>query len=118
MEGAVGWSFAVPGSALWRTSRRVAVSSSSRSDTGERDSLLRRALLNAAEECRVPLETKIAGPSNIGNYLAGLGIAATAGFGVDYVGVHGTDERVRLDTIPVVQAVCHNAIVRLLGGAG
>lgn len=36
------------------------------------DSLLRRALLNAAEECRVPLETKIAGPSNIGNYLAGL----------------------------------------------
>jgi succinyl-diaminopimelate desuccinylase len=82
------------------------------------DSLLRRALLNAAEEYGVPLETKIAGPSNIGNYLAGLGIAATAGFGVDYVGLHGTDERIRLDTIPAVQAVYHNAILRLLGGAG
>jgi succinyl-diaminopimelate desuccinylase len=82
------------------------------------DSVLRSALLNAAEECGVPLETKIAGPSNIGNYLAGLGIAATAGFGVDYVGLHGTDERIRLDTIPVVQAVYHNAILRLLGGAG
>jgi succinyl-diaminopimelate desuccinylase len=82
------------------------------------DSLLRSALLNAAEECGVPLETKIAGPSNIGNYLAGLGIAATAGFGVDYVGLHGTDERIRLDTIPAVQAVYHNAVLRLLGGVG
>ena len=47
----------------------------------------------------------------------GPGIAATAGFGVDYVGLHGTDERIRLDTIPSVQAVYHNAILRLLGGA-
>nr|WP_322778752.1 hypothetical protein [Frankia sp. Cas4] len=29
-----------------------------------------------------------AGPSNIGNYLAGLGIPATAGFGVAYEGMH------------------------------
>jgi len=42
---------------------------------------------------RGPLETKIAGPSNIGNYLAGLSIAATAGFGVDYVGLHGRPGR-------------------------
>jgi succinyl-diaminopimelate desuccinylase len=81
-----------------------------------KDSRLRRALLDAGQECGVPLETKIAGPSNIGNYLAGLGIAATAGFGVDYIGLHGTDERIRLDTIPAVQAVYHTAILRLLGG--
>lgn len=79
------------------------------------DSRLRRVLLDAAEECGVPLETKIAGPSNIGNYLAGLGIPATAGFGVDYVGLHATDERIRLDSIPTVQAVYHNAVLRLLG---
>jgi hypothetical protein len=39
-------------------------------------------------------------PSNLGTYLAGLGIPATAGFGIDHVGLHATDERIRLDTIP------------------
>jgi succinyl-diaminopimelate desuccinylase len=53
-------------------------------------------------------------PSNIGNYLAGLGIPATAGFGVDHVGLHATDERIRLDTIPAVQAVYHAAMLALL----
>lgn len=60
------------------------------------------------------MEAKIAGPSNIGNYLAGLGIPATAGFGVSYVGLHGTDERARLDTIPTVQATYHDAVLRLM----
>jgi succinyl-diaminopimelate desuccinylase len=45
---------------------------------------------------------KIAGPSNIGNYLAGLGIQATAGFGVQYAGLHGIDERIRIDSIPPI----------------
>jgi succinyl-diaminopimelate desuccinylase len=57
---------------------------------------------------------KIAGPSNIGNYLAGLGIPATAGFGVAYQGLHGTDERIRVDTIPPVQAAYHQALLSLL----
>jgi len=60
---------------------------------------------------------KVAGPSNIGNYLAGLGIPATAGFGVDYRGLHGTDERIRLDSIPVVQAAYHQALLTLLHAA-
>ena len=60
---------------------------------------------------------KVAGPSNIGNYLAGLGIPATAGFGVDYQGLHGTDERVRLASIPAVQAAYHQALLILLHGA-
>ena len=68
------------------------------------NSVLRTALLDAA---------KIAGPSNIGNYLAGLGIPATAGFGVDYRNLHGTDERARLDTIPTVQAIYHKAVLHL-----
>ncbi len=78
------------------------------------DSRLRTALLDAAKTAGVTVEAKIAGPSNIGNYLAGLGIPATAGFGVDYHGLHGTDERARLDTISTVQAVYHYAVLRLM----
>ncbi|WP_051342334.1 M20 family metallopeptidase [Pseudonocardia spinosispora] len=83
------------------------------------DSRLRTAVLDAASLTGIPLETKIAGPSSIGNYLAGLGIPATAGFGVDYLGLHATDERIRLDTIPIVQATYHAAVHTLLtDGAG
>jgi succinyl-diaminopimelate desuccinylase len=78
------------------------------------DSALRRALLTAASAFGLSTTPKIAGPSNIGNYLAGLGIPATAGFGVDYQGLHGTDERIRLDSIPQVQAVYHQALATLL----
>lgn len=67
-------------------------------------SALRDALLRAAESAGLAPTAKVAGPSNIGNYLAGLGIPATAGFGVDYQGLHGTDEGIRLDSIPQVQA--------------
>lgn len=76
---------------------------------------LRTALLQAAHAAGLDVQAKIAGPSNIGNYLAGLGIPATAGFGVDYMGLHGTDERIRLDSIPPVQAVYHTAVLTLLG---
>jgi succinyl-diaminopimelate desuccinylase len=38
------------------------------------------------------------------NYLASLGIEATAGFGVEYQGLHGTDECIRIDSTPPVQA--------------
>ena len=78
---------------------------------------LRQALLQAAAQAGLAPAAKVAGPSNIGNYLAGLGIAATAGFGVGYEGLHGTDERIRLDTIPVVQAAYHQALLTLLHAA-
>jgi succinyl-diaminopimelate desuccinylase len=75
---------------------------------------LRDALLDAASWAGVAPAAKVAGPSNIGNYLAGLGIPATAGFGVDYHGLHGTNERIRLDSVPVVQAAYHQALLTLL----
>lgn len=75
---------------------------------------LRHALLDAAEGLGLKPTAKIAGPSNIGNYLAGLGIPATAGFGVDYEGLHGTDERIRIDSIPAVQQTYHQALLTLL----
>ena len=76
---------------------------------------LRDALLAAARTVGAEVTAKIAGPANIGNYLAGLGIPATAGFGVAYKGLHATDERIRLDSIPTVHATYHTAILTLLG---
>jgi succinyl-diaminopimelate desuccinylase len=78
------------------------------------DSALKNTLLTAARQAGLSPSAKIAGPSNIGNYLAGLGIAATAGFGVDYEGLHGTDEKIRIDSIPVIQAAYHQACLSLL----
>jgi succinyl-diaminopimelate desuccinylase len=78
------------------------------------DSPLRHALLDAAAGLDLQPTVKIAGPSNIGNYLAGLGIPATAGFGVGYEGLHGTDERIRIDSIPAVQQTYHQALLTLL----
>ena len=78
---------------------------------------LRDALLQAAQSAGLTPVAKVAGPSNIGNYLAGLGVPATAGFGVDYQGLHGTDERIRLDSIPAVQAAYHQALLTLLHAA-
>ncbi len=78
------------------------------------ESPLRAAILDATTTAGLEVEPKIAGPSNIGNYLAGLGIPATAGFGVTYTGLHGTDERIRTDTIPTVQAIYHHAVLTLL----
>ncbi|MFD8559659.1 M20 family metallopeptidase [Streptosporangium canum] len=78
------------------------------------DSPMKTVLLASARAAGLATTAKIAGPSNIGNYLAGLGIEATAGFGVDYVGLHGTDERIRIATIPQVQAVYHQALLALL----
>lgn len=78
---------------------------------------LRSALLAATRAAGLDIAAKVAGPSNIGNYLAGLGVPATAGFGVEHAGLHGTDERIRLDTIPLVQAVYHQALLTLMRSA-
>ncbi|UED88326.1 M20/M25/M40 family metallo-hydrolase [Streptomyces profundus] len=76
---------------------------------------LRTALIDAAGAHGLRVRPKVAGPSNIGNYLAGLAIPATAGFGVTYQGLHATDERIQTDTIPAVQATYHTALEHLLG---
>jgi succinyl-diaminopimelate desuccinylase len=80
------------------------------------DSLPAKALFAAADSLGIVVTPKIAGPSNIGNLLAGMGIPATAGFGVDKVGEHATDERIRINSIPLTQAVYHTAILDLLAG--
>jgi Peptidase dimerisation domain len=52
---------------------------------------LRDALLTGAARAGLAPVAKVAGPSNIGNYLAGLGIPATAGFGLQAEAVDGAD---------------------------
>jgi succinyl-diaminopimelate desuccinylase len=79
------------------------------------DHRLSTALLKAAHDVGLQTAPKVAGPSNIGNYLAGLGVPTTAGFGVDYTGLHATDERIRIDSIPPIQAAYHRAVLDLLG---
>ncbi len=79
------------------------------------ESPLPAALLPSARLFGLHPVPKVAGPSNIGNYLAGLGIPATAGFGVDYVGLHATNERIRIESIPAVQATYHATALQLLG---
>lgn len=74
------------------------------------------ALLRAAAEEGLKVRAKTAGPSNIGNLLAGEGIAATAGFGVPYEGLHGIDESAHLAELPRVYGVYRRAVLELLGG--
>jgi len=82
----------------------------------DKESPIRVALERAAAEpIRNPLTIKAAGPSNIGNYLAKLGIPATAGLGVRYEALHGTNECIDVATIPAVQATYHQAMLELLG---
>ncbi|MGW4412983.1 M20 family metallopeptidase [Nonomuraea sp. NPDC004702] len=72
------------------------------------------ALLSGAEAAGILVHPKIAGPSNIGNFLATRSIPSTAGFGLAYQGLHGTDEQVRLGELPAVHAAYHHAVLTLL----
>ncbi|MFJ8852322.1 M20 family metallopeptidase [Streptomyces sp. NPDC102437] len=74
------------------------------------------ALLRAAAGAGLTVRPKTAGPSNIGNLLAGEGIPATAGFGVPYEGLHGINERAHLAELPAVYAVYQRAVLGLLEG--
>jgi succinyl-diaminopimelate desuccinylase len=72
------------------------------------------ALEKAAARRGLQLRRGVVGPSNIGNYLASLGIEATAGFGVRYRRAHGPDECIDLSTIPDILAVYEGATRDLL----
>src|SRR5512138_70329 len=69
------------------------------------------------EACRSALgadvPTAVVGPSNIGNYLASLGVPALCGFGVRDEGIHAANERIDLGTIEPVYSVYRDALRRL-----
>lgn len=71
------------------------------------------------EACRAELGSDvpvtIVGPSNIGNYLASLGVPALCGFGVRDIGIHAANERFELASIAPVYNVYRDALARLHG---
>jgi succinyl-diaminopimelate desuccinylase len=72
------------------------------------------ALYNAARDEFSSVAPGIAGPSNIGNYLASLGVLALCGFGVHCTGIHATDERMELASIAPVYRAYERALRTLL----
>ncbi|MPW18491.1 M20/M25/M40 family metallo-hydrolase [Paraburkholderia sp. CNPSo 3157] len=73
------------------------------------------ALYRAArDELGVELPCAVAGPSNIGNYLASLGVPALCGFGVRCEGIHAADERIELSSVAPVYCVYERALLALL----
>jgi succinyl-diaminopimelate desuccinylase len=67
-----------------------------------------RHVFGAAPPCAV------AGPSNIGNYLASLSIPALCGFGPRGEQLHASDERVELASIAPVYRIYEDALLELL----
>jgi succinyl-diaminopimelate desuccinylase len=59
--------------------------------------------------------TGTAGPSNVGNYLATLGVPATSGFGVTYRNLHAPDECIEVASIEPVYGAYRSAVRSLLG---
>lgn len=75
-----------------------------------------QALADAAREAfghAVPLA--VVGPSSIANFLATLGIPATAGLGVTYRNIHAPDECVLLKSLEPTFLTYRNALLKLLG---
>jgi succinyl-diaminopimelate desuccinylase len=60
------------------------------------------------------LALAIVGPSNVGNYLAQLGIPSIAGFGPRYQNIHGINEAVELATLEPVYRVYSDAVLSML----
>lgn len=74
-----------------------------------------QALQHAGREVlQQTLPTEVVGPSNIGNYLAGLGVPALCGFGVRCRGIHAADESAELASIAPVFETYARALSRLL----
>lgn len=59
------------------------------------------------------LPAAVVGPSNIGNYLASLGVPALCGFGVRAEGIHAADERIDLDSLEPVYRIYRAALRKL-----
>lgn len=82
---------------------------------GEDDPVLVALRRGAARALGHEVPSRPAGPSNIGNYLATLGVPATCGFGVRYRRVHGVDECFETATVSAVSRAYELAVRGFLG---
>ena len=64
-----------------------------------------------------PVPLAVAGPSNVGNYLASVGVPATCGLGVTYRNLHGSDERIDVASVRSVYEAYRNAVRHLVGSS-
>lgn len=80
------------------------------------DPLVRALGAAATEVYGKVIPPRVVGPSNIGNYLSGKGIAVICGFGVPYKGLHATDECIEVAGIEAVVKTYKKTVERLLGG--
>ncbi|MGH2705149.1 MAG: M20 family metallopeptidase [Actinomycetota bacterium] len=72
-----------------------------------------RASAEAAFGRNLPLA--VAGPSNVGNYLASVRVPATCGLGVTYRNLHASDEAVDVASIGPVYEAYRDAVRHLVG---
>ena len=80
---------------------------------------VRRALaVGARAALGRPVPVSVAGPSNIGNFLATHGIEATCGFGVAYRNLHAADEAIEVASITPVYEAYRTALQGLFSGRG
>lgn len=83
---------------------------------GAADPMLRAMREAARHTLGQELPCVVAGPSNIGNYLAARDIPALCGFGVRARNLHAADECMELATIAPAYLTYEAALQRLLGG--
>jgi succinyl-diaminopimelate desuccinylase len=77
---------------------------------------LAAAMQQAAQrELGIDVPMRVVGPSNIGNYLASLGVPALCGFGVVAEGVHAANERIALESLAPVYRIYRSALQHLHG---
>lgn len=82
----------------------------------DRDAPLRLAMEAAVtNDGQRDIPSRVCGPSNVGNLLQKHGIAATAGYGVAFRGMHATNESISLRSIPSTYAVYRRAVRLLMG---
>ena len=75
-----------------------------------------RSLQNAAtaEIGRTP-PAVVCGPSNVGNYLASVGVDAVCGFGVKYEGIHAANEYIDISSLLPTYRIYKKALLSLVG---
>jgi succinyl-diaminopimelate desuccinylase len=79
------------------------------------DNAMAKALADAAcEAFGHAMPAAVVGPSSIANFLATLGVPATAGMGVTYRNIHAPDECVLLQSLQPTFFAYRNALIRLL----
>lgn len=85
--------------------------------TGDSDPAILCLRRSAEQTFGRPIPTTVSGPSNVGNYLASLGVAPMAGFGVTYDNVHAVNEWCEIASILPVYETYRSAVLAYLSGA-